>query len=91
MNTATQSTLIVDGFTISFTSEELKQLLMPYGAVVSANVVKDQFNRSMSYGYVVMESEADARNAIEALNMQPFNGRVLRVAHIDIPSLPRRI
>jgi hypothetical protein len=50
----TQAALIVDGLSLSVTSEA------PYGEVIWTRVVMDRFRRSMAYGYVVMASDWSA-------------------------------
>ncbi|MBY6275122.1 MAG: RNA-binding protein [Symbiobacterium thermophilum] len=61
------------------TDEELEALFAPYGEVKRSKIVLDrETRRSRGFGFVDMEEEA-AAGAIEALNGQPYNGRVLTV------------
>ena len=69
MNTvAANSALIVDGLPLLMTSETLTDLFIPFGKVTWARVVMDRYRRSLSYGYVVMDVDADAAKAVEALD-----------------------
>ena len=60
--------------------EELREAFEEFGAVLSAEVIVDRrSNRSKGYGFVRMDSESDAQEAIEALHRSDFFGRELRV------------
>ena len=49
--------------------EDLKQLFAEYGEVSSARVVTVKLSgRSKGYGFVEMENDSEAQNAINALN-----------------------
>lgn len=62
------------------TSEELEALFTEHGAVASARVIDDRdTGRSRGFGFVEMDSEDEARAAIEALNGHEMDGRALRV------------
>lgn len=87
----THAALIADGLSLSITSEDLKEMFTPYGRVIWTRVVMDQFRRSMSYGYVVMATHAEADRAIQALDMQFRNERILRVVRTEIPPLPHAV
>lgn len=53
----------------SINDEALKNLFTPFGAVLSAAVVNDVFTgESRGFGYVEMENEESAQQAIESLN-----------------------
>ncbi|MFT4564360.1 MAG: RNA recognition motif-containing protein, partial [Gammaproteobacteria bacterium] len=59
---------------------ELRAAFEPYGAVNSVEVIFDRrTQRSRGYGFVEMENENEAVEAIEALNGSDFQGRELRV------------
>ncbi|MEW6253251.1 MAG: RNA-binding protein, partial [Planctomycetota bacterium] len=66
------------GYTV--TSADLEQLFAPHGSVQSAQVCEDrQAGRSKGFGFVEMGSDAEAQQAIAALNGQDHNGRALTV------------
>jgi len=74
--------------------DELKQIFAQAGTVVSVRIVTDaNTGRSKGFGFIEMESEEQARKAIEQLNGSDFQGRSLRVAEARPPSResgPRR-
>ena len=72
--------LYVGNLSYDVSSSDLEALLSQHGTVVSAEVISDRMTgRSKGFGFVEMESEADAQAAIEALNGQDHGGRSLTV------------
>lgn len=66
------------GYDVS--SSDLEALLAPHGTVLSAEVISDRMTgRSKGFGFVEMDSDADAQAAIAALNGQSHGGRTLTV------------
>jgi hypothetical protein len=64
----------------SVTSDDLLELFSQYGKVVSAQVISDrETGRSRGFGFVEMESEEEAKKAIEALNGATHENRPLTV------------
>jgi RNA recognition motif-containing protein len=62
------------------TADDLLALFQEHGAVARAQVITDrETGRSRGFGFVEMESDAEAQKAIEALNGAEFNGRPLTV------------
>ncbi len=60
--------------------EELRDAFEEFGKVLSAEVIIDRRSkRSRGYGFVEMDTERDAFDAIEALHQSDFYGRELRV------------
>lgn len=80
--------LIVDGLSVSVTSEDLRDLFTPFGPVIWARIAMDRSRRPLGFGYVVMEAE-HATKASHALEGKTIAGRQLRIAHTAIPALPR--
>lgn len=61
-------------------NDQLAQLFSLYGEVKSAEIVKDLFTgQSRGFGYVEMEDEAAAKNAIEALNKTEVQELIISV------------
>ena len=75
-----QKSLFVAGLDYSITSTELQELFSQHGTVTSAKVVTDKFtSQSKGFGFVDMESQADAQNCISALNSMKYKNRSLVV------------
>lgn len=73
--------LFVAGLPFTSTQDELKNLFAGVGAVVSASVITDRYTgRSKGFGFVEMETEEQADEAIKKLNGSDFGGRALIVA-----------
>ena len=69
--------------------EDLNTLFQEYGDVASAKVIRDrETDRSRGFGFVEMDSDDEAQNAIDALNGQEFMGRKL-VVNESRPRTPR--
>ena len=81
--------LYVGNLSYDTTSSDLEQLLSAHGTVLSAEVISDRTTgRSKGFGFVEMESEAEAKAAIAALNGQEHGGRALTVNEAK-PRAPR--
>jgi RNA recognition motif-containing protein len=73
--------LFVGSLPWAVTDEVLKSVFESHGPVVSAKVITDrQTGKSRGFGFVEMENEADANNAIEALNGSELKGRNIIVS-----------
>jgi cold-inducible RNA-binding protein len=72
--------LYVGNLTYGVSSADLEQLFSQFGTVQSAQVIEDrETGRSKGFGFVEMDSEAEAQEAIRALHDQEHNGRRLTV------------
>jgi len=72
--------LFVAGLPFSTTEDELKNLFAGIGNVVSATIITDRMTgRSKGFGFVEMETEEEAGNAISKLNDTDFGGRKIIV------------
>ena len=62
------------------TNSDLEQLFTEYGQVKSAEVIMDRdTGRSKGFGFVEMNSDAEAAAAITGLNLKEHDGRSLTV------------
>jgi RNA recognition motif-containing protein len=62
------------------TSDDLRKLFEPYGAVDAASVVSDKFTgQSRGFGFVEMSNDAEGKTATDALNGMQYQGRALVV------------
>lgn len=81
--------LYVSNLPYSVTDQSLGQMFASYGTVLSSKIITDKMSgRSKGFGFVEMEDEAQATEAMEKLNGQEINGRRLNVA-IARPQEPR--
>lgn len=72
--------LYVGGLPFKTGDDELNSLFTNYGKVSSAKVIKDKFSgRSRGFGFVEMEDDNEAANAIAKLNGSEYEGRKLIV------------
>lgn len=60
--------------------DELKNLFAEFGNVTSVSIIKDRFTgESRGFGFVEMDDDNAANQAISALNNKEVQGRNLRV------------
>ncbi len=72
--------LYVGNLTYQVDSSQLEQLFSQFGTVQSAQVIQDRdTGRSKGFGFVEMDSEAEAQAAIDGLHDQDHDGRRLTV------------
>lgn len=72
--------IYVGNLDYSITSDDLKDLFEEFGAVNSANVITDrETRRSKGFGFVEMENDEEAHEAIEELDGAEYEGRTLKV------------
>ena len=73
-------TIYVSNLDFYANNTDLKKLFIPYGEVNSAMIARDKFfNRSRGFGFVEMQNEAAAYEAIAKLNGLLIEGKALRV------------
>ncbi len=64
----------------SVTDEDLYGMFSEFGTLASAEVIKDKYSgQSKGFGFVDMPDNAEAENAIEALNDAVMKGRKITV------------
>ena len=72
--------LHVGNLTYSATSSDLQEWFTPFGTVQSAQVIQDrESGRSKGFGFVEMDTDAEAQAAIQGLHDQDHDGRRLTV------------
>lgn len=72
--------LYVGNLPYSTTDEQLGQFFADYGPIASATIIMDRrTGRSKGFGFVELEEEDKAQEAIEALNGTDFEGRAVVV------------
>ncbi len=59
---------------------DLEEIFAEYGEVESAKIIKDKItSKSRGFGFVEMPNDDEATQAIDALDEQEIEGRVLKV------------
>jgi cold-inducible RNA-binding protein len=72
--------LYVGNLSYSTTEEELQKLFSEVGSIVSVTIITDRMSgRSKGFGFVEMETEEAAQEAIERLNNYQLNERTIVV------------
>ena len=84
--------LYVGGLPYSTQEDALRDLFAQAGSVTSAVIIMDKMSgRSKGFGFVEMENDADAQNAISMFNDKDMEGRklVVNVARPPVERAPR--
>ncbi|KAM5466244.1 hypothetical protein MauCBS54593_005979 [Microsporum audouinii] len=72
--------LFIGGLAWHTTDDTLRDGFSKFGTIEEAIVVKDRdTNRSRGFGFVRFSNESEADAALNAMNNQEFDGRVIRV------------
>jgi len=72
--------LYVGNLTYSVSSSDLQEWFAPFGTVQSAQVIQDRdMGRSKGFGFVEMDTDAQAQAAIQGLHDHEHDGRRLTV------------
>lgn len=72
--------LYVGNLDYSVTGDQLGELFAQAGKVASAVVISDKYSgRSKGFGFVEMETDEEAKKAIEMFNEKEFEGRKMIV------------
>lgn len=86
--------IYVGNLPYSVTEDELRETFAAYGEVSSVNIIMDRFTgQSKGFGFVEMPDNAEADDAIKALNETSLRGRNIKVNQAkprgDRPRRPR--
>ena len=72
--------IYVGNMSYGTTEESLKVLFSQFGEVNGVKLISDrETGRAKGFGFVVMNDDTAAKNAIEELNGKDFEGRTLRI------------
>ena len=86
--------LFVGNLSWKATEDSLKSAFEAFGKVVSIKIITDHTGRSKGFGFVEMETDQDALNAIQGLNEKAHLDRNMRVSlaqeRTDRPAGERR-
>jgi RNA recognition motif-containing protein len=73
-------TLYVGNISYSMKEDDLKQAFSKFGQVLSVKIITDRrTGKSKGYGFVEMDNEADASEAMTNLNGKELAGRNVKV------------
>ena len=82
--------LYVGNLPYTIDDQGLQEAFSSFGAVSSARVITDrETGRSKGFGFVEMDDDNAANQAIEKMNGQPLNGRNINVSEAR-PQEPRQ-
>ena len=72
--------IYVGNLPYSVTGDDLRNLFGQYGAVADAKVISDKYSgKSKGFGFVQMDDNDNAENAIKSLNDTDLQGRNIKV------------
>jgi RNA recognition motif-containing protein len=72
--------IYIGNISYTMTSEEIRDLFLPYGNVLNVRIITDKkTGRSKGYAFVEMDNDTEAENAIQALNQTQVKGRNIKV------------
>ena len=72
--------IYVSNISFSMTEGDLQQAFEEFGEVSSVKIITDKFTgKSKGFGFVEMDNDGEAENAIEQLNGTQLGGRELQV------------
>lgn len=72
--------IYVSNISYGTSNDSLQNLFSQYGEVTSTNIITDRdTGRSRGFGFVEMANDAEGQSAIDSLNENEFEGKVLTV------------
>ena len=72
--------IYVGNLSYSVTEDQLRELFGAHGGVTSVSLIKDKYSgQSKGFGFVEMEKQAEAEEAIKQLNGRALDGRNITV------------
>jgi RNA recognition motif-containing protein len=72
--------IYVGNLSYNVTEEELQGLFGEHGSVTSVSLIKDKYTgQSKGFGFVEMDKQSEAEEAIKQLNGRAVNGRTITV------------
>jgi hypothetical protein len=72
--------LFVGGLSSDTSAEDLREAFSRFGALVDVAIIPDRnTGRSRGFGFVTFENDANAEEAVKAMNGAELDGRTLRV------------
>lgn len=73
--------IFISNLSYGLSESDLNKLFEQYGEVSSVKIIKDrETGRSRGFGFVEMDNDQEAQEAIEALNQFELKGRNINVS-----------
>lgn len=73
--------IYISNLSFDVTDSDLKELFEEYGPVSSAKVISDKYTgKSRGFGFVEMDDNKQAQQAIDELNQAEYDGKVINVS-----------
>ena len=79
------TTLYASNLPLAATEEGLNSRFAKFGGVLSVRLERDAGGSSRRSAFIEMQNDADARRAINGLNLSSFDGRLMSVYAAVIP------
>ena len=72
--------IYVGNLSYDVTEDEIRDIFSPHGEISSLSIIKDKYSgQSKGFGFVEMPNQAEAEEAIKALNESELKGRNIKV------------
>ena len=72
--------IYVGNLSYDITEDEVRDIFSPHGEISSLSIIKDKYSgQSKGFGFVEMPNQAEAEEAIKALNESDLKGRNIKV------------
>ena len=73
--------IYISNLSFDVNDSDLKELFEEYGPVSSAKVITDKYTgKSRGFGFVEMDDNTQAQQAIDELNQAEYDGKVINVS-----------
>jgi RNA recognition motif-containing protein len=83
--------ILVGNLSLNVTEQDIRSLFDKHGAVRRSKMMTDHFTGlSRGFGFIEMKTDAQAEEAVVALNGTDLNGKALKVNHAR-PQLHRNV
>jgi RNA recognition motif-containing protein len=72
--------IYVGNLSYEITDDDVRDIFSPHGEISSVSIIKDKHSgQSKGFGFVEMPNQAEAEEAIKALNESDLKGRNIKV------------
>ncbi|MGR3175627.1 MAG: RNA recognition motif domain-containing protein [Candidatus Scalindua sp.] len=72
--------IYVGNLSYEVTEDEVRDIFSPHGEIASVSIIKDKYSgQSKGFAFIEMPTQAEAEEAIKALNESELKGRNIKV------------